>query len=135
MWVGVADVAALLLALRTSGIKDPRLLAAGVLAYACTLPTGAEITLTAGSAGNFMNYIGACAAGVLAYVGIFEVSPPHVHGRFANFLYVLVFCLAAGLAYTADVVQDQALAAVALKEVVVSNHTMGRTTRGWKISE
>ena len=94
------------------------------------------MTLTVGSAGNFMNYVGACAAGVLAYVGIFEVSPPHVHGRFANFLYVLVFCLAAGLAYTADVVQDSlASAAVAPKEVVVSNHTMGRTTRGWKISE
>jgi len=124
------DVAALLLALRTSGIKSPPLLAAGVLAYACTLPTGAEITLAAGANGNFMNYIGAAAAGVLAYVGIFEVSPPHVHGRFANFLYVLVFCLAAGLAYTADVVQDLALASARVRpeEVVVSNHTMGSTT-------
>ena len=45
-------------------------------------------------------------AGLFVYMALFELAPPHAHGRLQNFKYFCAFGFGLASAYLADVFED-----------------------------
>lgn len=102
------DIGALLIALTNAGVSSPILLGGSVAAFSLSMPCGAaaEVWLRDMDSGSAIPYISSLTAGVLAYVAMMEIMPPHTHGRLANLKYVCAFCLGALVAYLSELLED-----------------------------
>ncbi|KAL1523722.1 hypothetical protein AB1Y20_018652 [Prymnesium parvum] len=103
----VVDVSALLVSLSSAGLQSLTWATCAVVALVLTIPIGSAVfTWAVGllqpAVANALGYLRACSAGVLIYMVVFEMAPPHVHTKLANLKLLTAFCLGVGLSYGFD---------------------------------
>ena len=118
----VQDVGTIIVNLTATGASR-HVIFVTVASFAAGFPLGTALTaaLIAGSGlsgdsapsaagtGEGVALLKACAGGVFAYMALFELAPPHAHGRLANLRYAVAFAGGLALVLLSEAGEDWAV--------------------------
>ena len=93
----------------TSRKVDRTFLVCGIVAFAFAFPVGAGVAVAAfwgQGQSEWVDLLRVALAGLFVYMALFEMAPPHAHGRLQNFRYALAFSFGLGSAYLADAFEE-----------------------------
>ena len=85
------------------------MLITGIVCFCAAFPigTGACIAALYGTKeSQVIDIMRVCMAGLFVYMALFEMAPPHAHGRLQNLKYALAFCFGLASAYLADAFEE-----------------------------
>jgi zinc transporter ZupT len=81
----------------------------GIIAFAFAFPVGAGVSLAAfwgQRQSEWVDLLRVALAGLFVYMALFEMAPPHAHGRLQNLKYALAFSFGLCCAYLADAFEE-----------------------------
>jgi len=81
----------------------------GIVGFAFAFPLGAGVSLAAfwgQRQSEWVDLLRVALAGLFVYMALFEMAPPHAHGRLQNLKYALAFSFGLGSAYLADAFEE-----------------------------
>ena len=85
------------------------MLVGGICAFCAAFPVGTGLCIAAlygAKESQVIDIMRVCMAGLFVYMALFEMAPPHAHGRLQNLKYALAFCFGLGSAYLADAFEE-----------------------------
>ena len=107
---GIQDTAGLYIFF-TARSCSPRFVAVAVASFGCAFPLGAAVGLVAfhdmHTRTSLLSVLRCVMAGLFVYMALFELAPPHAHGRLNNLKYFLAFSFGLLSAYVADLFEDK----------------------------
>ena len=112
----VQDVGTIIVNLSANGASRSVTLIT-VLCFGMGFPLGTAATValtsrTGEGAAAGLAPLRACAAGVFAYMALFELAPPHAHGRVANLRYAIAFASGIALVLLSEQAEDWAVSTI-----------------------
>jgi zinc transporter ZupT len=104
----VQDVAGMYIYFSTRKV-DRTFLVCGIIGFAFCFPAGAGVSVAAfwgQRQSEWVDLLRVALAGLFVYMALFEMAPPHAHGRWMNLKYALAFSFGLGSAYLADAFEE-----------------------------
>jgi zinc transporter ZupT len=93
----------------TSRKADRTFLLLGIALFALAFPVGTGVSVAAfwgQRQSEWVDLLRVALAGLFVYMALFEMAPPHAHGRWMNFKYAMAFSFGLGSAYLADAFEE-----------------------------
>ena len=93
----------------TARKSNRRLLITGIVMFCAAFPIGTGVSIAAlygTRESQVIDIMRVCMAGLFVYMALFEMAPPHAHGRLQNLKYALAFCFGLASAYLADAFEE-----------------------------
>ena len=81
----------------------------GIIAFAFAFPVGAGVAVAAfwgHGQSKWVDLLRVALAGLFVYMALFEMAPPHAHGRLQNLKYAAAFSFGLASAYLADAFEE-----------------------------
>jgi len=104
----IQDVAGMYIYFSTRKV-DRTFLVCGIVGFAFAFPVGAGVSVAAfwgQRQSEWVDLLRVALAGLFVYMALFEMAPPHAHGRLQNLKYALAFSFGLGSAYLADAFEE-----------------------------
>jgi len=104
----IQDVAGMYIYFSTRKV-DRTFLVCGIVGFAFAFPVGAGVSVAAfwgQRQSEWVDLLRVALAGLFVYMALFEMAPPHAHGRWQNLKYALAFSFGLGSAYLADAFEE-----------------------------
>lgn len=104
----VQDVAGMYIYFSTRKV-DRTFLIVTIVGFAFCFPLGAGVSVAAfwgQRQSEWVDLLRVALAGLFVYMALFEMAPPHAHGRWNNMKYALAFSFGLGSAYLADAFEE-----------------------------
>jgi len=104
----IQDVAGMYIYFSTRKV-DRTFLVCGIIGFAFAFPVGAGVSVAAfwgQRQSEWVDLLRVALAGLFVYMALFEMAPPHAHGRWQNLKYALAFSFGLGSAYLADAFEE-----------------------------
>jgi zinc transporter ZupT len=104
----VQDVAGMYIYFSTRKV-DRTFLIVTIVGFAFCFPAGAGVSVAAfwgQRQSEWVDLLRVALAGLFVYMALFEMAPPHAHGRWNNMKYALAFSFGLGSAYLADAFEE-----------------------------
>jgi len=109
----VQDAASLVISSGASGYSH-RMTIVNALVLAAGFPLGAVMAAasteaSAAESSVALAYLRASVGGIFLYMALFELAPPHLHGRWASSKLLLAFVVGLALAYASEMIEQAML--------------------------
>ena len=124
----VQDVGTILISLSASGASRSVKLASNLL-FAVGFPVGASLGV-AFAATVALAPLMAFASGLFLYMAIFELAPPHAHGRWAALTQLFAFSAGIGLVVVSEAIEDWAMVGFSVESAAPVSATQNNTGNG-----